>query len=128
MAWAVVSNKGDACPRTVRHTAKVAERDDAEAELVTGGEYHHGLLLFIRYDATSLPHVMRCHEEGPAMTVQHRILESSSKSWETLCAEASAFASEVGREKLINISVAASGGTDVFGLGASGVIVVWYWE
>jgi hypothetical protein len=45
-----------------------------------------------------------------------------------LCAEASAFASEIGHEKLINISVAASGGTDVFGLGGSGVIVVWYWE
>jgi len=53
------------------------------------------------------------------MSVQHRILASSSKSWETLCAEASAFASEIGREKLINISVAASGGTDVFGLGAA---------
>jgi hypothetical protein len=62
------------------------------------------------------------------MTVQHRVFESSSKSWERLCAAASAFASEVGRERLINISVAASGGTDVFGLGGSGVIVVWYWE
>jgi imidazolonepropionase-like amidohydrolase len=41
--------------------------------------------------------------------VQHRIFESSSKSWETLCAEASAFASEIGRENLVNISVAASG-------------------
>jgi hypothetical protein len=62
------------------------------------------------------------------MSVQHRIFSSSNKSWETLCAEASAFASEVGREKLINISVAASGGTEVFGLGGTGVIVVWYWE
>jgi hypothetical protein len=44
-----------------------------------------------------------------------------------LCAEASAFASEVGRENLINISVAASGGTDVLGLGGTGVIIVWYW-
>jgi hypothetical protein len=62
------------------------------------------------------------------MTVQHRIFESSSKSWETLCDEASAFASEIGRERLINISVAAAGGTDVLGLGGEGVIVVWYWE
>jgi hypothetical protein len=62
------------------------------------------------------------------MSVQRRIFASSSKSWEALCAEASAFASEVGREKLINISVAASGGDDVFGLGGSGVIVVWFWE
>jgi hypothetical protein len=51
-------------------------------------------------------------------TVQHRIFESSSKSWEALCDEASAFANEIGRERLINISVAAAGGTDVLGLGA----------
>ena len=36
-------------------------------------------------------------------------------------------ASEVGRERLINISVAAAGGTDMLGLGGTGVIVVWYW-
>jgi hypothetical protein len=52
------------------------------------------------------------------MTVQHRTFESSSKSWEKLCADASAFASDIGRENLINISVAAAGGTDVLGLGA----------
>jgi hypothetical protein len=51
------------------------------------------------------------------MSVQSRLFHSSSKSWETLCAEAAAFATEVGRERLINISVAASGGTDMFGLG-----------
>ena len=55
-----------------------------------------------------------------------RQFSSSSKSWDALCAEASAFATEVGRERLINISVAASGGTDVFGLGGTGVIVVWF--
>jgi hypothetical protein len=63
-----------------------------------------------------------------SMSVQHRVFASSSKSWESLCDEASAFASDVGRERLINISVAASGGTDVLGLGGTGVIVVWYWE
>ena len=62
------------------------------------------------------------------MSVQHRVFASSSKSWESLCGEASEFASEIGRERLINISVAASGGTDMFGLGGTGVIVVWYWE
>ena len=61
------------------------------------------------------------------MSVQHRIFESSSKSWETLCADAAAFATETGRERLINISVAASGGTEGFGFGGKGVIVVWYW-
>jgi hypothetical protein len=62
------------------------------------------------------------------MTVQSRLFSSSSMSWEALCAEASAFASEVGKERLINISVAASGGNEVFGFGGSGVIVVWFWE
>ena len=62
------------------------------------------------------------------MTVDHRIFESRTKPWEDLCEEATAFATEVGRERLINISVAASGGTDLFGHGGSGLIVVWYWE
>jgi hypothetical protein len=62
------------------------------------------------------------------MTVQSRQFKSSSKPWDELCAEASAFATQIGRERLINISVAASGGTDVFGIGGSGVIVVWFWE
>lgn len=30
------------------------------------------------------------------MTVRHRIFESSTKSWQDLCAEATAFAIEVG--------------------------------
>ena len=62
------------------------------------------------------------------MAVQSRVFSSSSKSWEELCAEASAFATEVGQEKLITISVTASGGTDAFGLWAKGVVIVWYWE
>lgn len=35
-----------------------------------------------------------------SISVQHRIFESSNKSWEALCAEASAFASEVGGENV----------------------------
>ena len=62
------------------------------------------------------------------MTVRSRQFSSSSKSWEELCADASQFATDIGRERLINISVAASGGTDVFGLGGTGIIVVWFWE
>ena len=37
------------------------------------------------------------------MTVQSRLFSSNSKSWEALCDEAATFASEVGRERLINI-------------------------
>jgi hypothetical protein len=62
------------------------------------------------------------------MSAQHRIFASSTKAWEALCAEASSFATEVGREKLINISVVASGGTEVFRLRGPEFIVVWYWE
>ena len=62
------------------------------------------------------------------MTVHSRQFRSSSKSWDELCAEASTFATQVGRERLISISVAASGGTDVFGVGGTGVIVVWFRE
>jgi hypothetical protein len=42
------------------------------------------------------------YEEDARMTVHNRVFASSSKSWEALCDEASAFASEVGPEKLIN--------------------------
>jgi len=62
------------------------------------------------------------------MRVQYRIFESATRSWEDLCDEAAEFASGVGRDKLINLSVAASGGTEGFGLAGRGVIVVWYWE
>ena len=62
------------------------------------------------------------------MRVQSRLFSSNSKSWETLCDEAAAFASELGRERLINISVAASGGTEFLGMGGTGVVIVWYWE
>ena len=62
------------------------------------------------------------------MTAKHRIFESRTKSWEDLCKDATTFATEIGREKLINISVAASGGTNMLGSGGNGVIVVWYWE
>ena len=39
------------------------------------------------------------------MRVQHRLFKSSFKSWDTLCEEAAAFATTIGRERLINISV-----------------------
>jgi hypothetical protein len=56
------------------------------------------------------------------MQVRHRLFESAFKSWQALCDEAAAFASTIGRERLINISV-SQGDT-----GAKGVVFVWYWE
>ena len=52
------------------------------------------------------------------MQVRFEIFKSSMKSWPDLCAEAAAFASEKGKERLINISVSADQ--------SKGVIVVWY--
>jgi hypothetical protein len=62
------------------------------------------------------------------MRVQCKLFSSSTKKWDELIAEASSFASGVGRERLVNISVSASGGTDLLGLGSQGAIFVWYWE
>jgi hypothetical protein len=61
------------------------------------------------------------------MKVQCRVFESTTKSWDALVEEAATFATTKGRDRLINISVSAAGGTDTFGLGAKGAIFVWYW-
>ena len=50
------------------------------------------------------------------------LFRSSIKSWTTLCDEAAVFATGIGRERLINISVSAADS------GGEGVIFVWYWE
>ena len=54
------------------------------------------------------------------MQVKFQIFKSHTKSWANLCADAAAFASEQGRERLINVSVSEDQN--------HGVIVVWYWE
>ena len=54
------------------------------------------------------------------MQVKFKIFKSSVKSWPDLCAEAAAFASELGREHLINVSVSEDHN--------EGIIIVWYWE
>jgi hypothetical protein len=56
------------------------------------------------------------------------MFSSSTKKWDALIAEATEFATKVGKDRLINISVSASGGTDLFGLGGQGAIFVWHWE
>ena len=52
--------------------------------------------------------------------VKFEIFRSHTKSWANLCADAAAFASEQGRDRLINVSVSEDQN--------EGVIVVWYWE
>ena len=61
------------------------------------------------------------------MKVQCRLFQSTTKSWDVLVEEASTFATSIGRDRLINISVSAAGGSDTFGIGAKGAIFVWYW-
>jgi hypothetical protein len=56
------------------------------------------------------------------MQVRCRLFKSVMKPWEDLCDEAAAFASTIGREHLINISVSQAD------TGGYGVIFVWYWE
>ena len=54
------------------------------------------------------------------MKVSFQVFKSHMKSWTNLCKEAAAFASEKGKERLINVSVSADSG--------QGIIVVWYWD
>ena len=56
------------------------------------------------------------------MQVRHKLFESTFRSWDSLCEEAAAFATTVGRERLINISVSQAD------TGGRGVIFVWYWD
>jgi hypothetical protein len=62
------------------------------------------------------------------MTLNSKIFESTSASWEQMCAEVSDFVGTMRKEQLVNISMAAAGGVDLGGAGARGTIVVWYWE
>ena len=54
------------------------------------------------------------------MLVRFKIFKSSIKCWPDLCGEAAAFASEQGRDRLINVSVSEDH--------SDRVIIVWYWE
>ena len=62
------------------------------------------------------------------MTLKAKVFESSMKSWETMCDEVSKFASEIGPERLVNVSVASAGGGGWTAMGSVGTIIVWYWE
>ena len=62
------------------------------------------------------------------MTLKAKVFESGMKSWETMCGEVSGFASGIGPDRLVNISMAAAGGGEWSGIGSIGTIVVWFWE
>ena len=54
------------------------------------------------------------------MRVAFRVFRAGFGSWEALFNEAAAFATEIGRERLISISHSADH--------HDGVVTVWYWE
>ena len=60
------------------------------------------------------------------MQVAFEQFVSRGDSWEALFAKAAAFATEVGPNRLINISHSHGGGT-ALGMGGVGVVTVWYW-
>jgi hypothetical protein len=62
------------------------------------------------------------------LEVRCQTFTSSTKPWNELIQEAAEFATAKGRDRLINISVAAAGGADLIGFGSRGIIFVWYWE
>jgi hypothetical protein len=45
-----------------------------------------------------------------------------------MCSEVSEFATGIGPERLVNVSMSASGGGEWSLVGSLGTIVVWYWE
>ena len=54
------------------------------------------------------------------MYVHSKVIRSSHRTWQTLLAEASSFASNIEPRLLINISHSCSG--------SDAVVVVWYWD
>ena len=54
------------------------------------------------------------------MYAHYRMFKSATKTWQTLFNEASDFASQIGDQRLINISHSCDQNT--------AVIVVWYWD
>ena len=54
----------------------------------------------------------------PNYQVKFEVFKSSTKSWNKLCAEAAAFATATGPERIINISMSEDH--------SKGVVVVWY--
>lgn len=62
------------------------------------------------------------------MRVAFKVFEGSTPDWDTLLTEAAAFATGLGRDRVINVSVSHGGGSSVFGAGGAVTVVVWYWE
>ena len=64
--------------------------------------------------------------QGIGTTARHRIFERGAQRWQDLCAEATGFATQIGPARVISISVVPGEGAS--DKGATGFVVVWYWE
>ena len=53
------------------------------------------------------------------MRAQYRIFRGTLASWETLCGDATDFASDLGPDRVISISHSEDAN--------EGVVIVWYW-
>jgi hypothetical protein len=62
--------------------------------------------------------VVNAEQEAPKWRVAYRKFRGTFATWDDLFTEATAFASEVGPERVVNISHSADSG--------DGVVVVWY--
>jgi hypothetical protein len=82
-------------------------------------ECGNGLPEELRPNARLAPAVEHPQDSGPPR-VLFRDFRSSFLPWSTLFAEAGAFATQVGRARLISISHSADRST--------GVVTVWYWS
>ena len=54
------------------------------------------------------------------MRVRFQLFKATFSSWDTLCEQAAEFASEKGKDRVINIAVSEDHN--------EGVLIVWYWE
>jgi hypothetical protein len=53
------------------------------------------------------------------MTLQFEVFRATLSTWNSLFEDASTFATEIGKERLVTITTSADQG--------DGIVVVWYW-
>lgn len=58
--------------------------------------------------------------------IKFKIFRSDHRSWEKLFQDAADFASGLTPEELITVTVTSAGGTVWGGVGAEGLVTVWY--
>jgi hypothetical protein len=70
-------------------------------------------------DAAAAPAAEPSSEKAPQWKLAYRVFRGTVANWDELFGEAAAFASEIGTERVLNISHSANHG--------DGVVTIWYW-